>query len=294
MEAEEDEQMGPNDSEPHLMSLDKFRTGEKPSRCLTGEGRREEAGQQSMPSQRSGGVGVEGTSGSSIKVSWENSGGGSEAQPHAQAGRTSEAGGVVGEVGVPHSSVDLLHFKGSREPRGDTCSMRGGEAKDTGMAGATQIRTPEKVRQLQIALYRKAKAEPRYRFWSLYGELLRQDVLNAALEAQRQNGGGVGVDGETLASIHASPAVRQQWLDRLLEELKAKTYRPSPVRRVMIPKSSGGERPLGIPTVKDRVVPTAVYLVLRPIGEADFPPRSYGFRPKRQAQVIERTGLSAR
>ena len=112
--------------------------------------------------------------------------------------------------------------------------------------------------------------------------------------AQRQNGGGVGVDGESLASIHASPAVRQQWLERLQEELKAKTYRPSPVRRVMIPKSSGGERPLGIPTVKDRVVPTAVYLVLRPIGEADFPPRSYGFRPKRQAQVIERTGLSAR
>ena len=151
------------------------------------------------------------------------------------------------------------------------------------MAGATRIRTPAKVRELPITLDREAKARPKYRFWSLYGELLRQDVLNAALEAQRQNGGGVGVDGETLASIHASPAVRQQWLDRLLEELKAKTYRPSPVRRVMIPKSSGGERPLGIPTVKDRVVQTAVYLMLMPIWEADFHPRSFGFRPQRRA-----------
>jgi group II intron reverse transcriptase/maturase len=151
------------------------------------------------------------------------------------------------------------------------------------MAGATRIKTPDKVRQLQITLYRKAKAEPKYRFWSLYGELLRPDVLNAALEAQWKNGGQAGVDGETLASIHASPDVRQQWLDRLQEELKTKTYRPSPVRRVMIPKSSGGERPLGIPTVKDRVVQTAVSLMLMPIWEADFHPRSYGFRPKRRA-----------
>ncbi len=151
------------------------------------------------------------------------------------------------------------------------------------MAGATRIKTPDKVRQLQITLYRKAKAEPKYRFWSLYGELLRPDVLNAALEAQWKNGGQAGVDGETLSSIHASPDVRQQWLDRLQEELKAKTYRPSPVRRVMIPKSSGGERPLGIPTVKDRVVQTAVSLMLMPIWEADFHPRSYGFRPKRRA-----------
>ena len=109
--------MGHNESEPHLMSLEKCRTGEKPSRCLIGEGRREEAGQQSEPSQRSGGVGVDGTSGSSIKVSWENSGGGPQAQPLAQAGQTSEAGGVVGEVGVPHSSVDLLGAATKR--RGD-------------------------------------------------------------------------------------------------------------------------------------------------------------------------------
>jgi group II intron reverse transcriptase/maturase len=113
--------------------------------------------------------------------------------------------------------------------------------------------------------------------------LLRRDVLETALAVQRRNGGEAGVDGESLASIHASPAAREQWLDRLQEELRTRTYRPKPVRRVMIPKSGGGERPLGIPTVKDRVVQTAVFLLLMPIFEADFHPRSYGFRPKRRA-----------
>lgn len=152
------------------------------------------------------------------------------------------------------------------------------------MAGATRIGTPDKVRQLQIALYRKAKAEPQWRFWSLYGELLRRDVLDTALATQESNGGQAGVDGEEITDINASPAVRQQWLDRLREELRAKTYRPSPVLRVRIPKSGGGERLLGIPTVKDRVMQTAMNLVLMPIWEADFHPRSYGFRPKRRAQ----------
>jgi group II intron reverse transcriptase/maturase len=233
---------------------------------------------------------VDGTSASSVKISWENSGGGPQAQPSAQAGKTSQAGGAAGEVGVPHSNVDLRALDADyrrelreRARRGNACSMRGGEAKDAGMAGATRITTPDKIRQLQITLYRKAKAEPKYRFWSLYGELLRKDVLETALAAQQRNGGAAGVDGQSMESITADPALRQQWLERLQQELKAKTYRPSPVRRVMIPKSSGGERPLGIPTVKDRVVQTAVYLVLMPILEADFHPRSYGFRPKRRA-----------
>jgi RNA-directed DNA polymerase len=156
------------------------------------------------------------------------------------------------------------------------------------MAGATRIITPDKVRELQIALYRKAKAQPKYRFWSLYGELLRRDVLARAMEAQIRNGGEAGVDGETLASINANPEKRQQWLEGLREELRTKRYRPSPVRRVMIPKSNGGQRPLGIPTVKDRVVQTAVCLLLMPVWEADFHPQSYGFRPKRRAhQAID-------
>jgi group II intron reverse transcriptase/maturase len=153
------------------------------------------------------------------------------------------------------------------------------------MAQATEIITPQKVRQLQITLYRKAKAQPKYRFWSLYGELLRLDVLESALDAQLRNDGGAGVDGESLASVESK---RRGWLEQLREELRTKRYRPSPVLRVMIPKRSGGQRPLGIPTVKDRVVQTAVYLVLMPIWEADFHSQSYGFRPKRRAhQAID-------
>ena len=183
---------------------------------------------------------------------------------------------------------ELRDIAGENMRRGDTCSMRRSEAKDAGMAGAARIKTPDKVRQLQIALYRKAKAEPKYRFWSLYGELLRRDVLRTALAVQIANGGQAGVDGESLDTIKDSPEKQEQWLDRLQEELKTKRYRASPVRRVMMPKSSGGERPLGIPTVKDRVVQTALMLVLMPIWEADFHPRSYGFRPKRRAhQAIE-------
>jgi group II intron reverse transcriptase/maturase len=156
------------------------------------------------------------------------------------------------------------------------------------MAGATRIITPDKVRELQIALYRKAKAKPKYRFWSLYGELLRLDVLAKALEVQIRNDGEAGVDGETLKSIKANPETQHRWLKRLQEELKTKRYRPSPVRRVLIPKGGGGQRTLGIPTVKDRVVQTAVYLLLMPIWEADFHPQSYGFRPKRRAhQAID-------
>ena len=153
------------------------------------------------------------------------------------------------------------------------------------MAQGTEIITPEKVRQLQITLYRKAKAQPKYRFWSLYGELLRLDVLECALDAQIRNDGGAGVDGESLASVQSK---RRWWLEQLREELQTKRYRPSPVLRVMIPKRSGGQRPLGIPTVKDRVVQTALYLVLMPIWEADFHSQSYGFRPKRRAhQAID-------
>jgi len=120
LEAEEDEQAGRNENEPHPMSLDKLRTGDKPSRCLIGEGRREEAGQRPAPSQRSGGVSVDSTSVSSVKVSWEVSVGGCKTQPSAQAGYSREAGGVPGEVGVLRSS-DEAPATGV-ERRRDTCS----------------------------------------------------------------------------------------------------------------------------------------------------------------------------
>jgi group II intron reverse transcriptase/maturase len=119
--------------------------------------------------------------------------------------------------------------------------------------------------------------------------VLRKDVLAAALDAVVENGGAPGVDGERLETITATPESREQWLEALRGELQAKTYRPAPVRRVWIAKGrGGGQRPLGIPTVKDRVVQTAVSLVLMPIYEADFHDQSYGFRPKRRAhQAME-------
>ena len=211
-----------------------------------------------------------------------------EPQPPAQAGSAREAGWVAGAVGVARSSVDLWDMTTHGEPRGGTCSNaeRRSEGGGDGLAKAG-LTTPEtnKVRKLQITLYRKAKAQPQYRFWSLYGEVLRRDVLAAALDAVVENDGAPGVDGESLRTITATPESREQWLEALRGELQAKTYRPAPVRRVWIAKSSGGgQRPLGIPTVKDRVVQSAVYLVLMPIYEADFHDQSYGFRPKRRAQ----------
>src|SRR5262249_37587355 len=139
------------------------------------------------------------------------------------------------------------------------------------------------LQKLQRALYSKAKAEPEYRFWSLYGELTRLDLLEHALQRVERNGGACGVDGQTIQSIKARPEGRRQWLEQLQQEMQTKNYRPQAVRRVYIPKANGRQRPLGIPTVKDRVVQMAALLVLGPIFEADFHPNSCGFRPERRA-----------
>jgi group II intron reverse transcriptase/maturase len=141
--------------------------------------------------------------------------------------------------------------------------------------------TPEKVQKLQAALHAKAKGSPGYRFYLLYDKLYRMDILNFAYDRCRVNRGAPGVDGMTFEDI-ASYGV-DQWLDELSQELREKTYRPQAVRRVWIPKPDGKERPLGIPTVKDRVVQTAALLVLEPIFEADLPPEQYAYRPERSA-----------
>jgi RNA-directed DNA polymerase len=144
------------------------------------------------------------------------------------------------------------------------------------------LATPEKIRNLQRKLYRKAKAEPAFRFYVLYDKIYREDILRHAYEVARANAGAPGVDGMTFAAIEASGL--EAWLAGLREELVSKTYRPEPVRRVMIPKPhGGGERPLGIPTIRDRVVQTAAKLVLEPIFEADFEDNAYGYRPVRGA-----------
>jgi RNA-directed DNA polymerase len=144
---------------------------------------------------------------------------------------------------------------------------------------AMSLETPEKIRTFQRKLYCKAKAEPAFRFYVLYDKLCREDILHHAYALARANAGAPGVDGITFAKIEASGS--EDWLVGLREELVAKTYRPAPVRRVMIPKPGGGERPLGIPTIRDRVVQTAAKLVLEPIFEADFEDNAYGYRPKR-------------
>jgi RNA-directed DNA polymerase len=144
------------------------------------------------------------------------------------------------------------------------------------------LETPSKIRTLQRKLYRKAKDEPDYRFYLLYDKVYREDILLYAYELAKSNQGAPGVDGETFAAIEL--AGRGKWLAGIRDELRTRTYRPEPVRRVMIPKPGGGERPLGIPSIRDRVVQTAAKLVLEPIFEADLEPCAYGYRPKRSAQ----------
>ena len=141
------------------------------------------------------------------------------------------------------------------------------------------LATPEKIRIFQRKLYRKAKAEPDYRFYLLYDKICRDDILHHAYDLARANAGAPGVDGETFATIEK--AGLEEWLSGLRKELTEKTYRPAPVRRVMIPKPGGGERPLGIPTIRDRVAQTAAKLVLEPIFEADLEDSAYGYRPRR-------------
>ena len=143
------------------------------------------------------------------------------------------------------------------------------------------LATPERIRSLQRKLYCKAKAGPAFRFYTLYDKICRPDILEHAYALARANAGAPGVDGVTFAAIEASGL--EEWLAGLREKLVTKTYRPAPVRRAMIPKPGGGERPLGIPTIRDRVAQTAAKLVLEPIFEADFEDSAYGYRPRRGA-----------
>jgi RNA-directed DNA polymerase len=147
---------------------------------------------------------------------------------------------------------------------------------------AISLATPTAIRSLQRKLYRKAKAEPGFRFYLLYDKIYREDILRHAYALAHTNAGAPGVDGMTFATIEASGL--EEWLAGLREELISKTYRPDPVRRVMISKPNGeGERPLGIPTIRDRVIQTAAKIVLEPIFEADFEDNAYGYRPARGA-----------
>jgi len=140
---------------------------------------------------------------------------------------------------------------------------------------------PPEVRKLQQALHAKAKGSPDYRFYLLYDKVYREDVPAFAFRRRHANGGAPGVDGQTFGDIDSYG--RERWSGELAEALRNKTYRPEAVRRVYIPKPDGRQRPLGIPTIRDRVVQTAAMLVLAPIFEADLPPEQYAYRPGRGA-----------
>jgi group II intron reverse transcriptase/maturase len=141
--------------------------------------------------------------------------------------------------------------------------------------------TLESVQKLRTALHAKAKGEPEYRFYALYDKMYRADVLWTAWRQCLINGGAPGIDGQTFADIERYGVTK--WLGELAEELRTKTYQPQAVRRVYIPKPDGKQRPLGIPTIKDRVVQTAAMLVLEPIFEADLPPEQYAYRKEKGA-----------
>ena len=146
-----------------------------------------------------------------------------------------------------------------------------------------RIKYPDTLILLREKLGQKAKREPKFRFYSLYGHLLRNDVFWTAWKISKKNGGAAGINGITFKDIEESPEGIPGFLNNIQQSLKEKTYRPDPVKRVYIPKGNGKQRPLGLITIKDRIVQTALLLILEPIYETDFQDCSYGFRPNKSA-----------
>lgn len=284
------EQSGRNDSEPHLMSPDTEITHE-PSRCLNGEGCQHPSAEQNSRhslGERMGGVSEGGMTGKDCGLSREPCNDiwllTQPPTPCSSPAAPGKAGGVVAGVGAVHSSDEAREKTTRVERRGGACLDAGRSREGREDGGTMPIVTSDKVRKLQRTLYQKAKGNPRWRAWSLYGDLCRSDVLEEALRHIMANNGAPGVDGMSVSELKENPQLREKLLGDLQVELKAKCYKPSPVRRVLIPKANGRMRPLGIPTVKDRVVQTAAVILLLPIFEADMHEHSYAYRPRRNAR----------
>ena len=198
-----------------------------------------------------------------------------EASDHQPAAREGQAGPceVAERPVVPTKPGNSGGGKGPRFKD----NARRGESREIGVS----LSPPETVRKLQTALHAKAKGRPGYRFYALYDKVYREDVLAFAYRCCKANGGAAGVDGQDFEDIEAYGLDR--WLGELAKELKDKTYRPQAVRRVWIPKPNGQQRPLGVPTIRDRVVQMAAVAVMGPIFEADLPSEQHAYRPERNA-----------
>jgi RNA-directed DNA polymerase len=188
--------------------------------------------------------------------------------------------GQAGPPGESERSIVPLNSgnaEGGKGPRFKV-NVRSGNSREIGVS---LLPPTPKVGKLQETLHAKAKSAPTYRFYGLYDKVFDADVLWHAYRRCQLNDGSAGVDGQTFADIEEYGCI--EWLGELAEELRKKTYRPQAVRRVYIPKPDGKQRPLGIPTIKDRVVQMAVLVVLEPIFEADLQPEQYAYRPGRSA-----------
>ena len=194
------------------------------------------------------------------------------AQPDAREGQA----GLPGESERSIVPLKPGNTGGGKGPQFKV-NVRSGDSREIGVS----LIPPTKVGKLQETLQAKAKRAPTYRFYALYDKVYRLDVLGHAYERCRINDGTAGVDGQTFEDIEAYGLMK--WLGEVAEELRKKTYRPQAVRRVYLPKPDGQQRPLGIPTIKDRVVQTAVLVVLEPIFEIDLQAEQYAYRPGRSA-----------
>jgi RNA-directed DNA polymerase len=193
-------------------------------------------------------------------------------QPDAREGQA----GLPGVSERPIVPLKPVNAGGGKGPRFKV-NVRSGESREIGVS----LIPPAKVQQLRATLHAKAKSAPSYRFYALYDKVWRRDVLAFAYGSCFANQGAAGVDDQTFDDIEAYGWER--WVDELAEELRTQAYRPQAVRRVYIPKPDGKQRPLGIPTIKDRVVQMAVLVVLEPIFEADLQPEQHAYRPGQSA-----------